>query len=417
MAMVAGEMVYIEYMGYPGVVHARLLLSLVQDSEWVILTPDLDCYCEDLRPDNPDFSLFFHIPDGSLPPGIPVQQVYSFRPMTAREYSLYMQQGRNERDAELLQRGLPIPVVGGGAGAAPVGVGGQAPHADVPGVEDGGNGTMWVLAEMVEGHKIGEQVRVPANMPTVNDHGLFSIQDSSGQQRAVLVKRVPPEDLSSFCDARIKLARSSESLQGEDQVAAEDVRTMSVQYNANGERMRGFKDSIGEMVQCSFEDFPLEPPTCLEYLRAVGTISESCYGQHLAWVQQAKIPDSNRAIHEDELLARVLDACIMYDCLNPANLACMELIARRRQLIAQAHSLNPSVPSYDGADLFLGNQYRAGGGIVVPALRDHVSKGMQAESQILKERRKLAENRGAGRGSNQPPKGDGKGRGGGQASG
>ena len=83
MAMVAGEMVYIEYMGYPGVVHARLLLSLVQDSEWVILTPDLDCYCEDLRPDNPDFSLFFHIPDGSLPPGIPVQQVYSFRPMTA----------------------------------------------------------------------------------------------------------------------------------------------------------------------------------------------------------------------------------------------------------------------------------------------------------------------------------------------
>ena len=307
-----------------------------------------------------------------------------------------MQQGRNERDAELLQRGLPIPVVGGGAGAAPVGVGGQAPHADVPGVEGGGNGTMWVLAEMVEGHKIGEQVRVPANMPTLNDHGLFSIQDSSGQQRIVLVKRVPPEDLSSFCDARIKLARSSESLQGEDQVAAEDVRTMSVQYNANGERMRGFKDSIGEMVQCSFEDFPLEPRTCLEYLRAVGTISESCYGQHLAWVQQAKIPDSNRAIHEDELLARVLDACIMYDCLNPANLACMELIARRRQLIAQAHSLNPSVPSYDGADLFLGNQYRAGGGIVVPALRDHVSKGMQAESQILKERRKLAENRGAG---------------------
>ena len=53
----------------------------------------------------------------------------------------------------------------------------------------------------------------------------------------------------------------------------------------------------------------------------------------------------------------------------------------------------------------------------MPALRDHVSKGMQAESQILKERRKLAENRGAGRGSNQPPKGDGKGRGGGQASG
>ena len=57
-------------------------------------------------------------------------------------------------------------------------------------------------------------------------------------------------------------------------------------------------------------------------------------------------------------------------------------------------------------------------GIVVPALRDHVSKGMQAESQILKERRKLAEAKGHGRGSGQPPKsGDkGQGRGGGAAS-
>lgn len=86
---------------------------------------------------------------------------------------------------------------------------------------------------------------------------------------------------------------------------------------------------------------------------------------------------------------------------------------RRRQLIAQAHALNPSSPSYDGADLFLGNQYRAGGGIVVPSLRDYVSKGMQAENLILKERYKLAESKGLGKGNN-PQKGDGgRGRGGG----
>ena len=70
--------------------------------------------------------------------------------------------------------------------------------------------------------------------------------------------------------------------------------------------------------------------------------------------------------------------CISYDCLNPANLA---LVVRRRQVIAQAHALNPASPSYEGADLCLGNQYRDGGGIVVPTLKEHVSKGLQAESQ------------------------------------
>lgn len=399
--MQSGDMAYVEYAGFPGVTHARLLLSHLQGTEWIILTPDLDYYAEDLQPANPELSNFVHVNDGSLPAGIPPAQIYAFADMSARDYGHYMQLGRLERDAELQARGLPAyvaPVVGAGGLAV-----GGAPVSE------------WVLAEMVEGKKIGDRVVVANNMPQLNDYGLHQLVDGGGVNRTVLVKKVSPDDLGSFCDERIKLARSSEGLEGEDQIAAEDVRTMSIQYNGNGERMRSFKESVGDMTQCAFEDFPLEPRTCLDYLRAVGSLSESCYGQHLAWVQQAKIPDGNRAIHEDEVLARVMDACIMYDCLNPANLACMELVARRRQLIAQAHALNPASPSYDGADLFLGNQYRAGGGIVVPALRDHVSKGMQAESQILKERRKLAENRGAGRGSN-PPKGDSKGRGGGQAS-
>ena len=50
---------------------------------------------------------------------------------------------------------------------------------------------------------------------------------------------------------------------------------------------------------------------------------------------------------------------------------------------------------------------------MVPALKEHVSKGLHAESQILKERRKLAEAKGKGGGG--PAKSDGKGRGSGQA--
>ena len=59
-----------------------------------------------------------------------------------------------------------------------------------------------------------------------------------------------------------------------------------------------------------------------------------------------------------------------------------------------------------GAEHYLGETYKQGGGIVVPALTDHVSRKMQAQAQILKEKRKLAEASGkGGKGKNdKPPK-------------
>ena len=53
--------------------------------------------------------------------------------------------------------------------------------------------------------------------------------------------------------------------------------------------------------------------------------------------------------------------------------------------------MNPMAPSYDGSEHFMGSSYSVGGGIIVPELAEHVSKKMQQESAILKERRKLAE--------------------------
>eukprot|EP00435_Cladocopium_sp_Y103_P076176 s26_g80.t1 len=405
MVVNVGDVMYVDYGEVPRCVHTRVVLAEVDPTthEYVILTPDYDVYTEMLHHSNPDVTAVYNVgPGGGLPHGVRRNYVYGFAPMTAQELARFMAAGRAEAQAEIARRGGVAPAVA----AVP-----QAVVAPVAAAPDAG--LVWVLAEMVDGRKIGEPVDPPANPPTLDDFALMSMTDDKGKARPVLIRRIAPSDVAAFCEERIKLARSSEAAEGDDIYAAEDVRTMEISYNANGERQKNFKEAVGEMAQVAFEDFPLEPRTCLEYLRAVGQISESCYGQHLAWVQQAKIPESNRAIHEDEILARILDTCISYDCLNASNLACMELVVRRRQLIAQAHSLNPAAPTYEGADLFLGNQYRAGGGICVPALKEYVSKGLHAEAQILKERRKLAEAR--GRGGGGPGKGDGRGRGAGQA--
>lgn len=70
MDLAQGHLCYVEYQGYPGVVHARLVIEQVSGTEWVIATPDNDVYVEDLQPQNPDFSQFFHVPNGGLPPGV-----------------------------------------------------------------------------------------------------------------------------------------------------------------------------------------------------------------------------------------------------------------------------------------------------------------------------------------------------------
>ena len=166
-----------------------------------------------------------------------------------------------------------------------------------------------------------------------------------------------------------------------------------MRYGLNGERLRSFRESVNELQEVEFSDYPLEPRTALSYVKAIASIAESATAQHHMWINSSRIPEGDRSVYEDEVLARIVDTAVTYDGLNVANLASMELVCRRRQLLAEAHSQNPAAPSYMGAEHFLGQTYKAGGGIVTPVLAEHVAKRLQQQSQIWKEKRKAEENR------------------------
>lgn len=398
--MNSGDVVYVQYHADPGVFHTRLLASCLGGDEWMIITPDHDMYSEVYNHANPDIARFYHAADRRLPRQVPAGQVYAFQPMDARQYGDLLRGGRREADAELRRRGLPAV---GGAQAPAVGGQGPADNAGVAADPDGGGPAMvWVLAEMLEGRKIGERVAPPAGLLHMGDWGIMNVANAQGVTRPCLIHQLTEEEVPRFCEERIRLARISEAAEGDDLVAADDVRTMEIRYGPNGERLRSFRESVAEMHEVDFNDYPLEPRTALAYVKAVAGVAESCYAQHLAWVAQSRIPEGDRAIHESEVLSRVVDTAITYDGLNIANLASFELVIRRKQLLAEAHAYNPSAPSYEGADHFMGTTYRPGGAIVVPSLTEFVSKKMGEEAQILKERRKLAEAKGRGRGRGAP---------------
>jgi hypothetical protein len=78
----------------------------------------------------------------------------------------------------------------------------------------------------------------------------------------------------------------------------------------NGERLRNFRESINEVQVCEFEDFPFEPRTALDYAKAIASIAESATAQHHLWIGASRIPEGDRSVYEDEVLARVLDLAV-----------------------------------------------------------------------------------------------------------
>eukprot|EP00438_Fugacium_kawagutii_P030435 Skav216220 [mRNA] locus=scaffold238:349502:350698:+ [translate_table: standard] len=394
-ALAPGSLMFVNYGEVPEVYHTRLVLDHVENLDYIIGTPDLDIYTETLDPSNPDYTdCVAALPGGLVPPGINPLSVYAFAPMTAAELSQLMAAGRAEGALERARRGV-------GAAAAGVVAGGVARGNEI-----------WVLADYYDGKKLGDKVDPPLGHPVLGDFGLMSL-GVGAEAKVVLIKRLKEEDVASFCEDRVQALRSVEASQGEDRAVADDVRTLEVRYGANGERLRTFRESIKEFQQVDFMDFPLAPRTALDYCRAIAAVSESAVAQHHMWVGAARIPEGDRSVFEDETLARILDAAITYDCLDISNLCSMELVCRRRQLIADAHAQSPGMPSYLAADHYMGQSYRAGGGIVTPSLTDHVSKQMAAQTAIMKEKRKMEEAKGGGKGKKSAPKATPKAGGGG----
>ena len=173
----------------------------------------------------------------------------------------------------------------------------------VAGVPVGAEPEKWVLAEHVEGHKIGEEVTPAAGLISDGGFGLHHMTDSEKESRIVLIAIVKESELESFCERRIQWCREAEATKGDDRSAGDD----------DGERSRTFKDSIQLMRMVDMDDFPFTPRTCLEYMKAVGNVAESCLAQHTMWVSQSGIPSGDRAIWEDDVLSRILDLAVKFD--------------------------------------------------------------------------------------------------------
>ena len=110
--------------------------------------------------------------------------------------------------------------------------------------------------------------------------------------------------------------------------------------------------------------------------------------------------NNDSGAQEHEMAMRVLEYAVCYDQLQAAELAAIELIARRAQLIELKYRDKVIGGGMGGtvdedSFLYMGTGRTRGLLMISPALEEYVAGELSKETSAAKERRKLREERGA----------------------
>ena len=391
---------------------------------WVCVTPDSDVYLEDLSPTSAEIDVvrvraLADVGLGRLPYGIGGGNVYDFQPApTAAELDALVLEGQAEADAEKNARGLPIlpwgaAVPGGGAAGPLVAAGDGAPPGGAGAGRPGGGVAAGAADAAVAAGAAGGGIPARFRPPVGLGAGVVVGADGGGARLpgvaglAALVGA--PGGGTAAAAAPAGLPAFPAAAGGADRVTATgladgdgDLRTCAVRYDVHGKRYREFRAAVDLMEESQLEDFAVGGPrTALWVLRFMLEHGGTPRGWHARWKADGKLQphDSGVAIHEACCL--MLESAVCFDQLNAPNLATIELMVRQIQIVeekwkerfAGAQDLgdvDSNLHLYMGLGAGVGSRAAL---CICPALSEHISKELQKEAAVSKERRKAREER------------------------
>jgi hypothetical protein len=244
---------------------------------------------------------------------------------------------------------------------------------------------------------------LPGNAVIHGDVGHFI--DTNGF--AILVRNIRDEDVEVF-----------KALEG-----VHDPRVQSGAPFSHGRVRRPWGPAVSESTEVKLLDWPVPGPRtvqwCIEWLERRNTTP---LAHHRWFVNSFGVKNDHFGIDAHSTAMRVLEELIVYDGVNVANLAGVEILMRKAQLTEYVYHMdslglsekagkgaakgNPSAGvSFTGlldeAAIFTGLTKDTGTVMVAPSLLDHVAGEVQRDAAILKQVRKAREERKALSGSKQ----------------
>ena len=170
--------------------------------------------------------------------------------------------------------------------------------------------------------------------------------------------------------------------------AEDDARTLCCEWDEHGERFKPFRKSVLESKTYDWSHGRIEgSPTCLHTCKAMEKLGGSASPRQ--WLQRFLKDKHNsskdRAAHELRCLFDVLEEAACFDQVNSGALACLEVAARRPNLIVDAHNQG-GAPSYVKTKYL--TPLAETDEIFAPGLRAHLSRRAREDWEVMQSAKK-----------------------------
>ncbi|CAK0893680.1 unnamed protein product [Prorocentrum cordatum] len=375
-----GSFVLLKYAG-DTTWHTRLLIREV-DSEtkwWFILTPDEDLYVERLEAsDDGDIrAVRVCAAGGTTPIGVHLSKMCGFDPPPVEvDLEGLMSETEPLVDSERGLLGLPpLPSPPAGALVAPAG-GTATPLLDLgalPGPRlSTPPGTVWVFAESAYGREKGGRAALNDTAVASGDRGALDLEPGA-----------------SIASARVEIGREEEfrkehTTNEMSMIDTEtDARVMRVKYaGGSGKRHRDWKEVQDGITEVPLVDLPIDWPRTSSW--CVAFLGRGAHGgtplDHHRWCRHAaKLNAGGWGAAKHESVMKALAHAGSHDQLDLANLACIEHLCRRAQLIeyydrekirgADRNALGKNALPFDEQEMFMGEGELEGGAAIAKQAR------------------------------------------------
>ncbi|CAK0881152.1 unnamed protein product [Prorocentrum cordatum] len=182
-----------------------------------------------------------------------------------------------------------------------------------------------------------------------------------------------------------------------------DARVLALRANAT-ERFLGMREAVAELTETHWDFFPISGPRTVKWVCEFVRENDVTFrSRHAKFKAETGLSSSDQDVSVHELCCRIMHLLLTYDQLNGSELSCAELVCRRLQMAEYRHRERVLTTSrgdelLEDSHLYLGTGETRGLVCISPKLLTFVTDELHKESLVLKERRKLKEERMASRG-------------------
>ncbi|CAK0856032.1 unnamed protein product [Prorocentrum cordatum] len=191
--------------------------------------------------------------------------------------------------------------------------------------------------------------------------------------------------------------RALDPKEGVVQVIRDD-RLLTMAKDSSGIRKKLFRDAVLEVTESPWPGWPLlGPRTTAWCVRFIAEQDSHPRARHTKWLHETGLTQSDPGVADHEVAMRAFEFGLVYDQVNVGELVSFELLARRAQMAEWRYRdrLAPRRADETAEDehLYMGTGETRGLIMMAPLLVEHISTELHRESQVMKEKRKLREER------------------------